>query len=105
MCFLTAYFFEKKFSVINIEGFFSKADLGVVPLGDIRTEISYFYALEKFFYFKSINYKFFLNEKFIASRGKFAFTLSGFFAKPLLNRLYNRWLNLYNNFFGQGYGF
>lgn len=45
MYFLITHFFEKKFSTLNFEGFFLKGDQGLIPKYDIRSEVSYFYAL------------------------------------------------------------
>jgi hypothetical protein len=93
--------FEKKFSIINIEGLFSKADLGIVPQGNVRSEVSYFYALDKFFYLTFLQRKFNgFKEKNTKLRGIFTFSIAGKGTKPLLVKLYNRWLNLYNTFYG-----
>lgn len=80
---------------MNIEGVFSKADIGLVPAADVRSEISYFYALDKFFFFSAIKMRF-LSEEFSQNN----LLLKGIWVKPVLHKLFNRWLNLYNFYYG-----
>lgn len=94
--FPVCHFFEKKFTTLNIEGIFSKADLGIVPAADVRSEISYFYALDKFFFFSAVKTRFLRDKNFFNN-----LQITGVWVKPILYKLFNRWLNLYNFYYGR----
>jgi NADH dehydrogenase (ubiquinone) Fe-S protein 1 len=104
--FPSAHFFEKKFNLLNFLGISEQAQQAVVPTGNARSEISYFYALDKFFYLSSINERFRLlmgierTESSIYYLSLF-FGLKGFFYKPILYYIKNRWKNFYNPHFGR----
>lgn len=57
---------------------------------------------DKYFYLNNIKNRFKADHKAISIINNTIFTLHGFYNKPVLQKLYNRWLNLYNTFFGQG---
>lgn len=81
-----------------------KHNRAIKPQGDIRSELSIFYALDKFFYFSYATLKFsFVN---FTKKNSFYyfnlfFALKGAIKKPSLNKIKNRWKNVYNPLFGK----
>jgi len=98
----TSHFFEKKFNMLTVFGVHEQAQQAVIPVGQVRSEISYFYALDKFFYLAHLKDKF---VQIYPSNGSYYlnlfFMLNGFIVKPVLYFIKNRWKNFYMPIFGR----